>query len=114
MAKRRRRAHRDYEALIAKQLKSGLSVSAFARREGVPTSTLFQWKRRLRGKKLGARAASSKTKRRLLPVRVAKARTGVVSAGAEFEVKLRSGREIRVPRDFDPGALRALIEVLEE
>lgn len=110
MAKRRRRRTplRDYEGLIARQIKSGLSVTAFAKREGVPASTLAQWKVRL------AKAKPTPSPKVLLPVRVARRPAMLVDPrpAAEFEVRFRSGHELRLTRGFDPAALRTLVEIL--
>ncbi len=108
MAKRRRRSLRDYEALFVKQEKSGLSVNAFAKREGVPPSTLARWKRRL------TKAKSASRTKALLPVRVQSVTVECVDTMplAEFEVRLRSGHELRLSRGFDAAALRTLVEIL--
>lgn len=108
MAKSRRRPVHVYEDLVARQAKSGLSVCAFAKLEGVPTSTLAQWKKRLSKRK------STTPAKVLLPVRVASApvRRADPLPLAEFEVRLRSGHELRLARGFDPATLRALVEIL--
>ena len=110
MTKRRRRRQplRDYEDLIARQIKSGRSMTTFAKHEGVPSSTLAQWKVRL------AKAKPTSAPKALLPVRVASRSVTLVAPLplAEFEVRFRSGHELRLSRGFDPAALRTLVEIL--
>ncbi len=112
MTKRRRRRQplRDYKDLIARQIKSGLSMTVFAKREGVPSSTLAQWKVRLSK----ARPTPTPKPKALLPVRVAKRPMTLVEPLplAEFEIRFRSGHELRLSRGFDPAALRTLVEIL--
>lgn len=78
---------------------SGLSVNAFAEREGLDPQRLYFWKRRLGG----AKARPSAKFVELTP-----RSTGAV------EVVLRNGRVLRVPVSIDASALRALVAVLED
>jgi len=106
----RRRARRDYKTLIAAFERSGLSLSAFARKKGVPYSTLALWKNRL-AKETKAELASSPPQ--FLPVLVEGAGLPLSSTRGSCEVRLRSGHELRVPPGFDPVTLSALINALE-
>lgn len=45
-----RRTEAEWRALLERFEKSGLSMSAFCRRAGVPRSGLVKWRRRLMGK----------------------------------------------------------------
>lgn len=78
---------------------SGLSVPAFAEREGIDPQRLYFWMRRL-GK----------------PRRPAVAKFVEVTprVAANVEVVLQNGRILRVPTSIDAAALRDLIAVLEE
>lgn len=73
---------------------SGLSVSAYARREGLNEVTLGAWKRRLAQE-------DRPTFVELVQPRV--------SAGFRLEV---GGVAVQVPQDFDPEALRRLLAVV--
>lgn len=44
-----RRSEQAWRELVARQVKSGLSVLAFCRREGVSAWSLYGWRSRLRG-----------------------------------------------------------------
>jgi transposase len=80
---------------------SGLTVAAFARREGLSAQSLSMWKRRLRA---GAEATTS-----FVPVVVRDA--APVSRGA-FELVLREGAVLRIPPDFDEATLSRLVRAL--
>ncbi len=76
---------------------SGLSLSAFAAREGLDAQRLYVWRRRL--------GSSTATPQSFVEVRSA--------AGDPIEVVLRSGHVVRLPPSFDAAALARLLEVLE-
>jgi len=78
---------------------SGLSVPAFAEREGIDPQRVYFWKRRL-----------GKTSRRT----TAKFVEVTPRSAAAVEVVLRNGRILRVPASIDPAALRDLVAALEE
>ena len=103
----RRRTRREYERLVATLERSGLSLNAFAKKSGVPCSTLARWKHRL------AKEAPADSPQRFLPVKVEA--TSLPSSGLSesCEVRLRSGHELRIPPGFDPVTLCALVNALE-
>ena len=88
---------------------SGESLSAFAERHGIDPQRLYSWRRKLDGVK---GAASSTKSEVFVPVRVASTASAMPASG--FEVVLVAGRVVRVGADFDAGALRRLVEALEE
>ena len=106
----RRRTRRDYKTLIAAFERSGLSLNAFARKKGVPYSTLALWKNRL-AKEAKRELAVSAPK--FLPVTVEGAGLPLSSPPESCEVRLRSGHELRIPPGFDPVTLCALVNALE-
>jgi transposase len=79
---------------------SGLTVAAFARREGLSAQSLSAWKRRLR-------AAGDATS--FVPVVVRD--VGTVSRET-FELVLREGAVLRIPPDFDEVTLGRLVRAL--
>lgn len=89
------------EALSAQQ-RSGLSVHAFARREGLDPQRLYFWRRRLGGSSTGGDPAR---------VQFVEVHPG---AGRQVEILLRSERVLRVCEGIDPGVLRRLCEALEQ
>ena len=108
---RQRRSLRDYKALFAAFERSDLSLYAFARKEGVPYSTMDRWKRRLAAKEKTEVASPSP---RFLPVTVGPVLPGPETSRRDScEVRLRNGHELRVPPGFDPATLSALISTLE-
>jgi transposase-like protein len=76
---------------------SGLSVAAFAAREGLDAQRLYGWRRRLGP-----------------PESVSPSFVEVTAAIAPMEIVLRSGHVVRLSPSFDAAALVRLLEVLEE
>lgn len=96
----RRWTDADARTVLAAQDASGLSVAAFAAREGIDTQRLYSWRRRLDRPVDAARAPS------FIEVRPA--------GGSELvEVVLRSGHVLRVANSIDPSTLRRLVDALE-
>ena len=91
----------DARTVLAAQDASGLSVPAFAAREGLDAQRLYFWRR-----KLGNSAEPSKAPT-FIEVRPAAARELV-------EIALRSGHVIRVAESIDARVLRRLVDALEE
>lgn len=95
----RRWTRREAGEVLAELERSGASLAAFARREGLSAERLYRWRARL-----------TKTKATFVEIRP----DAVVNrGGAALEVVLAGGRTLRVPSDFDEVALRRLIAVLE-
>lgn len=91
----------DARTVLAAQDASGLSVPAFAAREGLDPQRLYFWRRRLGNSAMTSEAPT------FIEVRPA--------AGRELvEIALRSGHVIRVAESIDAGALRRLVDALEE
>ena len=80
---------------------SGMSLRAFAVREGLKPHTLWLWKKRLRG------ATAVTTSFASVVVGGASA-----SSGRAFELVVRGGMSLRIPADFDEAALARLLAVL--
>ena len=136
MPRGRNRGEREYRALLAEFADSKETLPAFARRKGVPYSTLAMWRQRLSVEK-PAGPSSKRTPRRrpratktpssqesaarqaqgpaFLPVKLAFGGRppGPSGGDAAFEVFLRAGHVVRVPADFDPERLKALVGALE-
>ena len=94
----------DARAALDAQARSGLSVQAFAAREGLDAQRLLRWERRLTAK------PASSAARKMSPTFVEIAG----SSSASVEIVLRSGRLLRVSESIDPSALRRLVEALDE
>src|SRR4051812_39339871 len=101
---RRRRA--QWPKLVARWEASGESAAMFAATVGVSARTLCRWRRELRKQAAADSAVPALTK--LVEVRPAR-----LASDDRFEVRLPSGRSVRVPASFDEAALERLLRVLE-
>lgn len=91
----------DARAVLVEQEASGLSLSDFARREGIDADRLYRWRRVL------AQAAGRETTAVVQPA-VIELRAGPRSP-ERVEVVLASGVTLRVAETIDPSALARLI-----
>lgn len=100
-----RKSHRwtELEAreALARLDASGMSVRAFAAREGLDHQRFYWWRQRL--------SASKRPAAKFVELRAAGA---IVSE--RVEVVLRSDRVLRFSATLDTGALRRLVEALED
>lgn len=87
----------DAEAVLRRLNASGLSVHAFAMREGLPPHRLYRWRKAF-GKQGAAKSAFIEV---------------VTGTTSRLEVVLRSGLVIRVPEGFSAGAVAQLVGALE-
>jgi hypothetical protein len=100
---------------LARWKGSGLSLSAFSRREELSYTTLLYWRRKLRKAEAKASAASETSESASpdwLPVRVVPESQAPDVGLVGFEVRLTNGMALGVPPRFDEGALRRLVTVL--
>lgn len=93
----------EAESAIAELRASGMSVAAFAAREGIDVQRLHRWRRKL-GSTLCARREETS------PAFIEVKRGTAWSV----EVVLRSGRVVRVAESVDAAALRRIAEALED
>jgi transposase-like protein len=87
----------DAREVLAAQVRSGLSVSAFAEQVGLDPQRLYVWRRRFSAEDGASPSFVELT----------------ATAGERIEVVLRSGHVVRVPDGFEPESLKRLLEVLE-
>lgn len=112
LASRRWTAEQAEQALAALD-RSGLTLTAFAIREGLEPQRLSRWRRELA-------AATRPVFEEVIPsvtspvVDEGMAAKAAPSERERFEVVLTSGRVVRVPASFDVGTLRRLLAVVEE
>jgi hypothetical protein len=96
-----------------------LSQAEFCRRRGVKEVTFGWWKRKLRptaqggGGRVGGGAHGPKRTKQARFVELAVPKTAVAVGAFGYEIALRSGRVIRLGRDFDPSVVGELIMVAE-
>jgi transposase-like protein len=92
----------EAEAVLMALDSSGLSLRAFAEREGVDEQRLYFWRRRLgRAERTGAAPTF---------VEVAPAPQSL----GHVEIVLRSGRVLRAAEAIDSQVLRRMVEALED
>lgn len=98
-----------YQAALARQASSGLSVTEYAARLGVNATTLYQWRRRLLPR--GSVASPPAPRARLVEVAV----TGPSDRSGDALILLVAGcrHSIEVSCNFDGDALGRLLAVLE-
>lgn len=118
----------EYRKLLGTQRASGGTLRTFAKRVGIPLGRLQWWKwelarrDRLRAGKSSAalECVTPPTEVAFVPVRILpdieRAECPDVrpmARAAAYEVLLRGGRLVRVPGEFEPASLTALVAALE-
>lgn len=93
----------DARAALAALGASGLSTSAFARREGIDVQRLYRWRRQLAEEHRGPAVFAPAPE--LIEIRARRAEP--------VEIELASGLLVRVSETIDPAALARLVSVLE-
>lgn len=125
MSRGKRGSAREQEmrVVVNRWARSGLPLSRFAEREGIGRKTLSRWRKRfgvggdqvrrgrppiaaMHGERMPTGTAS-------MFAEVSAAMSAIRPAVA-FEVELRGGERVRVPQDFEAGALERLLVVLRE
>lgn len=94
--------------VLAAVAASGESIPSYAKRHGFDAQRLYAWRR-----KLAAERSRSSTPA-FLAVRVADSASPAPVSRPHFELVVGGDRVVRVAPDFDAGALRRLVAVLEE
>jgi transposase len=116
---RRRWGEDEKQAIIGEALQPGVNVSAVARRHGIQPSLLFRWR------KLAQKEAIPVSPPAFLPVSLAppakSSETGcdrraseATSADSRVEIELANGRRVRVGPGADMGALKRILDLLDE
>jgi hypothetical protein len=98
--------------IIRRQSASGLSVAEFCRRQRVPASSFFLWKRRL-GASAGAFVEAKVAGDGGAAMGRAAGGSSAVAATGAIELRLRGGRRVRVGRGFDRQLLAEVVAALE-
>lgn len=92
----------DARAALKAQVASGLSVSAFAKREGIDSDRLYRWRRVLAAERKRAVPSSPAVIELRAPLR----------RSEPVEIVLASGVTLRVAETIDPAALARLVAAL--
>lgn len=101
-----------WAGLIEAQGASGISASRFCAERGVPTSSFFAWKRKIRERASGSHAARASVGFVEAKVVGSPARDEHGSVGG-VAIELRGGRRVAVARGFDRELLREVLAALE-
>jgi len=96
--------------LIEEQISSGLPATRFCRERGIPISTMFVWKRKLR--EAGADPAAGGPARPAFVEAVVRESVSARGDGG-VTIELACGRRVRVGPGFDRGVLLDVLGVLE-
>jgi hypothetical protein len=99
-----------WRRIIAQQQNSGLSVAEFCRRQQVPASSFFAWKRRLAREAHAAGPAFVQ----LEPVSVPQPGSEPNSSDGAIELHLDRGRHLLLRPGFDAPTLAAALALLED
>ena len=99
-----------YEAALADQESSGLSVAEYAGKVGVTAATLYSWRRRLVSESSRQPAGDACG---LVRVEVRRDAQGLAPESETLVVRVGRRRSIAVPPRFDADELARVIEVLE-
>ena len=105
-----RRTRADWRQLLARQARSGLSIAAFARREGIRPQSLHWWRWKLRETNAPLPSSTGSVSPGFVQLDL-RHPTSDGDAGA-FEIAMPGDVVIRVPRGFDTRELRAILETV--
>jgi hypothetical protein len=126
MTRGKKGAAREQEmrVLVSRWARSGLPMSRFADREGIDRKKMYRWRKRLgvgddrvrRGRPPMAPGGSkrSSTGAASMFAEVSAAMSAATRPTVAFEIVLRGGEKVRVPQDFEAGALGRLLVVVRE
>lgn len=107
--RRRRWTSKEAKKVLEAQVESGLTVHAFAVREGLSARRLYWWRRQL-----GASAPRPPTFEEIAPSQgETLVGESALSTGNRFEIEVRSGVLVRVSESFNAEALRRLLVVVD-
>jgi transposase-like protein len=107
--RRRRWTSKEAKKVLEAQAESGLTVSAFAAREGLSAHRLFRWRRYF-----GASTPKPPAFEEIVAVKAAPLLADpALSADTRLEIVLRSGLIVRVAESFNADALRRLLGVVD-
>lgn len=107
--RRRRWTSKEAKKVLEAQVESGLTVNAFAVREGLSAPRLYRWRRQF-----GASAPRPPMFEEIVPSKgVALVGEPALSTDNRFEIEVRSGVIVRVSESFNAEALRRLLSVVD-
>ena len=105
----RHRTDKEIAGILRDHRRSGLSLLAFARKEGLCYASLLRWRSRPRQRAKVLVSGDLGVDPRFVPVKM----EGEV-LGGEYVLNWAGGRSLKIPRQFETDSLRRLLTVLEE
>ena len=105
---RRHRTDKEIAGILRDHRRSGLSLLAFARKEGLCYASLLRWRSRPRPRAKVLVSGDLGVDPRFVPVKI----EGEV-LGGEYVLSWAGGRSLKIPWQFEADSLRRLLTVLE-
>jgi hypothetical protein len=105
---RRHRTDKEIAGILRGHRRSGLSLLAFARKEGLCYASLLRWRTRPRKRANALVSCDPGTDPRFVPVEIESE-----GLGGDYVLSWAGGRSLKIPRQFEADSLRRLLDVLE-
>ena len=105
---RRHRTDHEIAGILSDQRRSGLSLLAFARKEGLCYASLLRWRLRQRKGTNVLVSSDPEADPRFVPVMIESE-----GLSGEYVLSWAEGRSLKIPRQFETDSLRRLLSVLE-
>ena len=100
-----------WRQVLARHAQSGLSVRAFCRREGLPESAWYAWRRTIRERDTAGEARQLAARPAFVSLVV---RPEGAASDAQAVMELRGGRVLRLPASMPPAQLAAVVHAIEK
>ena len=112
---RRRWSKSEKLAIVAEASVPDVNVSAIARRHGIQPSLLFRWREQFADTpKDSAEPRGSDAGPSFVPVALPAPAVISQQPACSVEIVLRNGRRVRVRATIDTGALKRIVDALED
>ena len=105
---RRHRTHNEIAGILRDHRRSGLSLLAFARTEGLCYASLLRWRSRQRKGTNALVSSNLEADPRFVPVQIESE-----GLSGDYVLSWPTGRSLKIPPQFETDALRRLLSVLE-
>ena len=105
---RRHRTDKEIAGILRDHRRSGLSLLAFARKEGLCYASLLRWRSRQRNGTNVLVSSDLGADPRFVPVKIQSE-----GLGGHYVLSWPAGRSLKIPLQFETDSLRRLLSVLE-
>ena len=99
--------------LLQRQKESGLSIRSFCSNEGIPPSTFYNWKKKIRKEEAGQRFIPLLVHSRESGVYPAMVREDAEQTNTSIEIAYPNGTTLRIRQSLDLTGLRSLVSLLD-